>query len=223
MDDVRAGPGCEWAATGPLVEPVSALTSLAFVVAAAVVVVLRRRAALPVPVAYVVLVAGVGVGSVVQHGPDPAWSDPAHDLPLVGVLCFLAADAVAARRRTPRRWWWWALPTAVLMVAVIAWPRAGDLAQVGVAVVAGVLLVLRAYREPAARARVAVVLGLLGAGALVGSLSRTGGPLCDPSSVLQGHAVWHLAAACALAVLAPLVTPAGGPPPTDPAPRGPRP
>jgi hypothetical protein len=223
VDDVGAGPGCEWAATGPLVEPVSALTSLAFVVAAAVVVVLRRRAGLPVPVAYVALVAGVGVGSVVQHGPDPAWSDPAHDLPLVGVLCFLAADGVAARRRTRRRWWWWALPTTALMVTVVVWPRAGDLAQVGVAVVAGLLLVLRARREPAVRGRVAVVLGLLGAGALVGSLSRTGGPLCDPSSVLQGHAVWHLAAACALAVLAPLVTPAGGPPPTDPAPRGPRP
>ena len=207
MDVATPGPGCEWSAVGPLVEPVSAVTSLAFVVAAVVVVVLRRRAALPVPWAYVVLVAGVGVGSVVQHGPDPVWSDPAHDLPLVGVLCFLAADAVAAVRRRPRRWWWWAVPTAVLMVPVVAWPRAGDLAQVAVAAVAGVLLVTRAHREPVVRGRVAVALAVLGAGALVGSLSRTGGPLCDPSSVLQGHAVWHLAAATALAVLAPLVTP----------------
>ncbi|MCM0638837.1 hypothetical protein [Cellulomonas wangsupingiae] len=209
MDEVTFGPGCESSAAGPLVEPVSAVTSLAFVVAAVVVVALRRRAGLPVPWAYVVLVAGVGVGSVVQHGPDPAWSDPAHDLPIVGVLCFLAADAAAALRRAPRRWWWWAVPTAVLMVPVVAWPRAGDLAQVGVAAVTAVLLLARAHREPAVRWRVAVALAVLGTGALVGALSRTGGPLCDASSVLQGHAVWHLAAAAALAVLAPLVTPDG--------------
>ena len=128
------------------------------------------------------------------------------------MLCFLAADGVAALRGRPRRWWWWALPTAVLMVPVVAAPRAGDLAQVGVTVVAGALLLVRARRERAVRVRVGVALGLLASGALVGSLSRTGGPLCDPSSLLQGHAAWHLAAATALAVLAPLVTPL---PPAD--------
>lgn len=200
------GPGCERSDAGALVEPVSAVTSLAFVLAAALVVVQRRRARRPVPVAYVALVAGVGVGSVVQHGPDPAWSDPAHDLPLVGVLCFLAADGVAALTGRPRRWWWWAVPTALLMVPVVAWPRAGDLAQVGVTVVAAVLLLVRARLDRAVRVRVGVALALLAVGGVVGWLSRTGGPLCDPSSLLQGHAVWHVLSAAALVVLGPLVT-----------------
>ncbi|TQL02625.1 hypothetical protein [Cellulomonas sp. SLBN-39] len=204
---VERGPGCEWVADGPLVEPVSAVTSWVFVLAALVVVVRRRRAHRPVPVAYVALVAGVGVGSFVQHGPDPAWSDAAHDLPLAGVLCFLAADAAGVLSGRARRWWWWAVPTGALMVPVVVWPRAGDLAQVGVAVVAALLLAWRASRVPAERARVAAACALLAAGGTVGALSRTGGPWCDPSSLLQGHAVWHVAAAAALVVLAPLVTP----------------
>lgn len=203
----RVGPGCEWDPTGPLVEPVSAVTSFVFVLAALLVVLLRRRAGQDVPVAYVVLVAGVGLGSFVQHGPDPAWADVAHDLPLAGVLCFLAADAAGVLGGRPRRWWWWAAPTALLLVPVVAWPRVGDLAQVGVAVVAVLLVLLRAGREPGTRRRVGLALALLAVGGGVGALSRTGGPLCDPDALLQGHAVWHVAAAAALVVLAPLVTP----------------
>lgn len=220
------GPGCERVDDGALVEPVSAVTSFAFVVAAAVVVLAhrgtRRTDRTPthtststttsttpaVPWAYVALVAGIGLGSFVQHGPDPAWSDPAHDLPLLATLCFLAADGVAALTGRARRRPWWVVPTAVLMVPVVLWPRPGDLAQVAVTVVAGLLLLARARREPAARRRVAGALALLAVGGLVGTLSRTGGPLCDPDSLLQGHALWHVLAAAALAVLAPLVTPA---------------
>ncbi|WP_125778324.1 hypothetical protein [Antribacter gilvus] len=204
--DPEPHPGCERAGDGLLVEPVSAVTSLAYVVAAVVIVALLRRAGRPVPHAYVVLVAGIGVGSVVQHGPDPAWSDVVHDLPLVGVLCFVAADGVAVLAGRPRRWWWWVAPTAALMVPVLVRPRAGDLAQVGVAVVAALLVLERARHEPAVRLRVAWALGLLAVGGLVGSLSRTGAPLCDPSSLFQGHAVWHVLSAAALVALAPLVT-----------------
>lgn len=201
------GPGCERDDDGVLVEPVSAVTSAAFVVAAVVVLVRARRAPEPgPPLAYVVLVAGIGVGSFVQHGPDPAWSDPAHDLPLLATLCFLAADGVAALTGRERRWWWWAAPTAALMVPVVVWPRPGDLAQVAITVVAGALLLARAAREPRTRRRVGVALALLAVGGTVGTLGRTGGPLCDPESLWQGHAVWHLASATALAVLAPLVT-----------------
>lgn len=31
--------------------------------------------------------------------------------------------------------------------------------------------------------------------------SRTGGPWCDPNSLLQGHAVWHLLSACSVWML----------------------
>jgi hypothetical protein len=45
-------------------------------------------------------------------------------------------------------------------------------------------------------------LAALAAGAAAWTLGRTGGPLCDPDSVLQGHAAWHLLSAAALAAWA---------------------
>jgi hypothetical protein len=40
----------------------------------------------------------------------------------------------------------------------------------------------------------AAALLAFGAGFAIWALSGTGGPLCDPSSLFQGHAVWHLLA-----------------------------
>jgi hypothetical protein len=207
------GPGCEAIADGFLREPVSAVSSLAYVVAAVLVLALARGRRTPpraVPV-YAALVAGIGVGSVVQHGPDPAWADLAHDLPLVATLCLVAADGVAALRGRDRSWWWWVAPTAALVPAIVLVPRPADVAQAVVAAVAVVVTLLRVRRTPAARPRVLVAVGLLGVGAAVGTLSRAGGPLCDPTSLWQGHAVWHVLSAAALVVLAPVLTGAGSP------------
>lgn len=206
------GPGCEAPGDGWLVEPVAAWTSLAFVVAGLVVAAGARAGRGPdgrTRLTYAALVAGVGVGSFVQHGPDPVWSDVAHDLPLVATLAFLAADAVAHLAGRPRRWWWWAAPTAALVAVVVAAPRAGDLAQVGAAVVAIGAWALRGWRTPADRWRIGVGLGLLAVGGPVGRLGGRGGPLCDPDSPWQTHGLWHVLAAVALAVLAPLVTAPG--------------
>ena len=211
-----SGPGCEVLQDGLLREPVAAVTSLAFVVAAMVVLILERGAvARPEAtggrsrtslLTYVALVAGVGIGSLVQHGPDPAWSDPAHDLPLLATVAFVGADAAAALTGRRRAWWWWALPTLALMPLVVAFPRPGDLAQVAVAVVAVTLTLARAWAFPEVRRRIGWAVALLATGGVLGTLSRADGPLCDPTSLWQGHAVWHVLAAVALVVLAPVVT-----------------
>jgi hypothetical protein len=41
-------------------------------------------------------------------------------------------------------------------------------------------------------------LVLLGSVAIIGRLGATGGPLCDPHSLLQPHGLWHLGAAIAV-------------------------
>jgi hypothetical protein len=51
----------------------------------------------------------------------------------------------------------------------------------------------RAYRA---------ALAVTGVGAACWWLGRTGSPLCDPDSPLQGHAAWHLLSAAALALWA---------------------
>lgn len=207
-----AAAGCEVLHDGLLGEPVAAVSSLAYVAAAVVLLVLARRAgARPRDVAgYATLVAGIGVGSFVQHGPDPAWSDLAHDLPLAATLCLVAADGVAALRGRPRPAWWWVAPTAALIPAILLVPRPADAAQAVVAAVAVVVTLLRARAEPGVRLRTLVAVGLLAAGSLVGTLSRAGGPWCDPTSPWQGHALWHVLSAAALVVLAPVVVAAAG-------------
>lgn len=219
MREVVAGPHCEPLADGFLIEPVAAVSSLAFVVAGAVIAVgyLRRagrgRGAVPpctasdrvAPLTYPALVAGIGVGSFVQHGPDPAYADLVHDLPLLATLAFVAADSLAALTRRRRMWWWWAAPTIALVPLIVAAPRAGDLAQVAVAVVAVASTVLRARARPAQRRRIGWAVALLAVGGLIGTLTRAGGPLCEPESLWQGHAFWHVLAASALVILAPVV------------------
>lgn len=229
----RTGHACE-EGSGLLHEPVSTVTSLAFVVAGGLILAGSRRAGQAPPegtaaaaphrtgtppdptgsppaarqrstAAYAALVASIGVGSVVQHGPDPAWSDVAHDLPLLATLAFVAADSAADLAGRRRAWWWWAAPSVALVPLIVTAPVSGDVAQ-GVAATAAVGLTLaRAVAVPRRRARIAWSIGLLGVGSVIGVLTRAGGPWCAPGSLWQGHGAWHLLAATALVVLAPVI------------------
>jgi hypothetical protein len=57
----------------------------------------------------------------------------------------------------------------------------------------------RARLPPGRRAAYRTALAATAAGAACWWLGRTGGPLCDPDSLVQGHAAWHLLTAAALA------------------------
>jgi hypothetical protein len=163
---------------------------------------------------YGLLVAAVGVGSVVQHGPHPDWQAYAHDLPLAGVLAFVAADAAGdllGRRLSPL---WcrpgppatlaWLVPTAALVPVIAIGPVASSVAQSVMGAVAVGLGLLRARARPELRRTLLTALAILAAGALIGTLGeRTA--LCQPESLLQGHAVWHVLAAVALWRLAPAI------------------
>lgn len=218
--DLPLALACERFGDGFFGQPANAVTSLAFV-AAGLAILLgsggRRWS-------YAGLVAAVGVGSLVQHGPHPAWQAYAHDLPLASLLAFVAADAAAdlAGRRGLRHWW---LPVPVLMVPVVAvGPLPSTVAQGLLAAVAIGLNLLRVpwpgpkrpagperrprpwhtWHRPGLRRNLLPALAVLAAGALAGSLTdRTA--LCRPESLLQGHAVWHLLAAAALWWLAPAI------------------
>ncbi len=211
------GPGCEQVVDGFLREPVSAWSSLAFVVAGVLIEVLARRrrradsgpdgplgaVVEPPSLAYAVAVAGIGVGSVMQHGPNPFWADLAHDLPLLATLALIASDAAADLAHRAREWWWWALPTALLAPVIHWFPDAGDMAQGVVAGVAVLLNLERARRQPALRQAIWWTVALLGFGGVLQLASRPGKPLCFPDSVWwHPHAVWHTLVAAALTILA---------------------
>jgi hypothetical protein len=57
----------------------------------------------------------------------------------------------------------------------------------------------RARLAPRRRAAYRAALAAAAAGAACWWLGRTASPVCDPDSLLQGHAAWHLLGAAALA------------------------
>lgn len=192
---------CDDKRLGFLQQPASAITSAAFVVAAAGILATRPPdSATPARqqrTVFALLVAGIGVGSFVQHGPHPSWQAYVHDLPLAAVLVFVATDAasdLAERELSPA---WWLVPSAAMVPVVAAGPTASTAAQAAMATVAIALNLLRALRRPALRAPVFLALGTVAAGAVLGRL--TGGTgRCGPASLVEGHPLWHLLAAAAL-------------------------
>jgi hypothetical protein len=215
---------CEPPGAWPWAEPASTVSSVAFVVAGAWILVAARRGdgRVPARAALGALTVLIGVGSLVQHGPAPAWNPVVHDPPLLGALALVAADALADLRGRPVSWWWWLGPTLADGALSAVSPAASVVAQVTVAVVAVVATLLRARARPDLRRRLLAATGILGVGVAVGRLSRPGWPLCEPGGwfgvALSGHAVWHVLAASALVVLAPTVGgKAGRRPPRSPA------
>jgi hypothetical protein len=83
-----------------MAQPVNTLSSAAYVTAAGALAVrvLRADGRPPMGMPYAGLLALVGVGSVLYHGPQPPGALPMHDLPIPAILLLAAATPVIARR-----------------------------------------------------------------------------------------------------------------------------
>jgi len=201
---------CERHLTGFLGQPANAITSAAFVVAGAGILVAARRDGIRTKapardrVVFALLVSGIGVGSFTQHGPNPDWQAYAHDLPLAAVLVFVATDAVSdltGRELSPE---WWLVPTVAMVPIVSVGATASTIVQAVMATAAIGLNLVRARLRPALRRTLYTALATVAVGALIGTLTdRTA--LCQPDSLFQGHAVWHVLAAATLWRLAPAI------------------
>lgn len=78
-----------------------------------------------------------------------------------------------------------------------------DLSIAGVVVLAGVMELARSRSELDRDARdYGLAFAALALGVAAFALGRTGSPACDPDSVLQAHALWHLLATAALSLYA---------------------
>src|SRR6266545_3262325 len=203
--------GCEPYRAGFLDQPANAVTSVAFVVAAAGILVGRRRSGTPCDTlvrdrqaVFALLVARVGVGSFIQHGPHPDWQAYAHDLPLAGVLVFVATDAASDLTGRELSHWWWLVPPVAMVPVVASGAAASTIVQAVMAAAAIGLNLVRVRRRPGLRKTVIAALVAVAAGAVIGTLTdRTS--LCQANSLVQGHAVWHVLAAAALWRLSPAI------------------
>jgi hypothetical protein len=178
-----AAADCETIGAGFLGQPVNAISALGFV-AAGVIILVRRPALRWVGAAAI----ATGVGSFLFHGPIPQWAEWAHDVTLAWLLCVVAGQGTRWARLSH-------LPAlAALGVLFAVAPVVADPLAVALSVVA-VASVLGRDRSVATLAP----LLLLGVVAVIGRLGATGNPLCDPFSLFQPHAIWHLGAAAAVA------------------------
>ena len=161
-------------------QPVNTITAAGFIVAGGLI--WWRRRDLPTAL----LIGSIGVGSIAFHGPMPAWGEFVHDLSIVLTLVWVLLVDLKRQHLWP---FGFAFGAAGSVTPVLA-----DPAQAVLAVAAIAAIVVPREKRPLRLTAVAI----LAAGGLIGTLSRTGGPLCDPNSIWQGHGFWHLAAAVAL-------------------------
>jgi len=210
-----ASSDCERIGEGLLAQPVNAWSSLAFLVAGAWVLTLAlgagaRRAELAV---YGLAVASNAVGGLLFHGWQWSGARWIHDVAILSVLVFIAAFGAARRLNRGTGWTMRAfgLALAVLGALLAAVPSAAYGVYGLAGVVAGLGEVLEVRREfpeirregiPAERRALLGALAALALGATAFFVGRTGGPLCDPASPMQWHAVWHAAAAAAMVLYA---------------------
>jgi hypothetical protein len=177
-----AAADCETIGTGFLGQPINSLTTLGFLVVGAIIVT-RRPDRRWIGIG----VIGTGVGSFLFHGPMPTGAEWAHDLTLAWLLAMAAA--AGSRWENMSR-----IPALIALGILFATaPALADPVAVGLTAVT-VFSLLRHDRS-------AATLGpllLLGAVAIFGRLGATSGPLCEPGSMFQPHAVWHLGAAVAV-------------------------
>ncbi len=110
---------CEAIEPGLLAQPVNALSSLSYVAAGAIVLAMltpqQRRGAGGL---YALLLAVIGVGSVIFHGPQTAGAKIFHDAPIAALLVLIAV-IIGARWRGGRQIFPGATRRRVISLAVI--------------------------------------------------------------------------------------------------------
>ncbi len=198
---------CEMPRIGSLIlQPADSWSSLGFVFAGFLMMVLARapaRGSAMAPVAamaFGITAVIVGLGSLLLHATLTLWGQFFDVLGMYLVGCFLLVSALSRWKGIPDRHAiaLYVLLCAALVAVLIAAPEARRwlFAVVLIAAIA-VELGLARPRRPGARLR------FYGAGILVNAIAfgiwnlDQHGLVCTPSSLVQGHAVWHLLGAVA--------------------------
>ncbi|KYH45323.1 hypothetical protein AZH51_05465 [Branchiibius sp. NY16-3462-2] len=211
--DVGAGANfCEAARDGLIKQPANTWSNLGFVIAglAAALYLDRHWSELAYPTLlapFPVLMALLGPGSMAMHATQSSLGGRFD----VGSMYLFAGYAAAygLTRLLGRGLFTLSILFVVLVVGAevlgasdIPAPlvdTAGNLAFAVLLLVAVLVEVFiqRRPTHPASWRWALMAVGAMALAFLIWSLSHSGGPLCDPQSLLQGHAVWHVLCAVA--------------------------
>lgn len=164
-------------------------------------------------VVYGLAVASNALGGFVFHGWQTAGARWVHDVAIASVLVFIAAFGAAGRWDRSTAWTMRVFTLGISVVGVVlALAPSGTYAVYAVlGVAAGLGEILEIHRElpeirrrgiPAERRALVGAAAAFVLGTTAFFVGRTGGALCHPASAMQWHAVWHAAAAAAMALYA---------------------
>lgn len=194
---------CEAIHDGWLLQPVNAVSSLAFSLAGVLLMAWARSAVgheRLLRLVFGTAMIATGVGSFLFHGFDSDVTQFLHDITFLVTVWILAVINVAEIRRWSRPVGWGivAVGSGTFSVVLLLQPLATNVLTVVVsaALVAADLLLWRRGESRSTAYWLALGAMLLAVIAFV--LGRSSGPLCDPESILQGHAAWHLLAAASI-------------------------
>ncbi len=198
-----SNPDCELLRIGELfAQPANVLSAfaLAAVGLGLLAAVGRRRGTRPLAGpgggALGLAIVALGAGSFAFHA-DPssalAWLDAAG-------VSLVAAVWLAWNVAGPARGAVYVGAGAVAAAATVALPGAASRAFQLILIAAAAVSEVLAWRAPRDRSRLAAAATVFVIAVPVWVLSRDGGPLCSPESVLQGHAAWHVLTAAGLAL-----------------------
>jgi hypothetical protein len=201
---LAAGQGdCESLDSGVLLQPVNAVSSLAFTVVGLAIVWWARKAhghERILRIVFGTVMVATGFGSFGFHGFDHPLAQFSHDITFLALVWMLATINVAEVLGWSRKTGWMVVGFGVaLLSAVLAvGPTVTNILTVVVtAALIGSDVVLE-RRGGIARPWWIASLVAMAIAVAAFILGRTGAPLCDPDSVFQGHALWHLFAAAAI-------------------------
>jgi hypothetical protein len=194
---------CESIGVGVLAQPVNAFSSLAFVVFGFIVLFSMRAQGQTERVNRLMiemLMIATGIGSVLFHGPQGPASHFLHDVTiLLTMTAIVAMNLAGILEWTERRVLVILLSVGIAVsVVLLTWPSSTNVVA-GIALAALVGQDIALHRSGSINTRWWIAAVVAMAVALLFFITgRTGGPLCDSSSLFQGHALWHILAATAL-------------------------
>jgi len=197
------GSDCESIGSGVFAQPINTVTSLAytvvgvFIVGWAFSVSGRERT---YRIAFGLLMAVTGIGSVLFHGPQVGASQFAHDASFLVTLWFLGAANLSDRFAwsATRLWTVIGIGAGAVSVTLVLSPAITNVVMVLAVVTLVVSDVLLRRQGRASSAWFVTSFVAIGLAIAMFLLGRTASPYCDPTALFQGHAVWHLLGTVAL-------------------------
>ncbi len=143
----------------------------------------------------------LGVGSMMFHASMTEWGGWVDLVSMHLFITYLLLYDVAILSRRSMQWFVRTLIAANAVLAVVLWVMDNGYGKFvfGTLIAATLAVEYRLAASPAPVTRdrrwLWASLASYGAGQFIWVMSRDGAPWCDPDSLIQGHAVWHLTSA----------------------------